>query len=834
MKRLLNLLPLLFFFLNTISAQNPGQASGASGNRGNAAGGPQGASPAGVVKGVITDQNGTLPVEYANIVLFRVKDSTMVTGGVSDMKGHFKIDKVPFGKYYALVSFMGYSTKRIPEIMVNPKTQTIDLGTIKLDPISAKLNEVTITGERKDMEFTLDKKVVNVEKNLSTMGGTAVDVLSNIPSVTVDFDGQVSLRGNSNITVLIDGRPSGIMGSKLEQIPASSIETVEVITNPSARYNPEGMSGIINIKLRKKKDLGFNGLVTVNAGTGDKYNGSVNLNYNKGPLNIFGSYDIRSDRRNGEGYSIRNNNLGDTNIWNVYNTSDSWRKGGSNNIKLGIDYTINTMNLLTLSWYTNRGGDTHGDGSENRYTDAFGNTTDFYTLSENEDNENRSNDFILAYKRNFERKGQELTLDAVYSENKGDDKGDNVLTYYSIPGMIPESEPELQNTKTQDNRKNGNVQLNFIYPFNKDTRLEGGYQGILRETDDDYHYGVFDYDTDVFIEDTNLSNHFVYKENIHAAYAIFGKVWKKYSMNLGLRYELADTRSEQKTSKKVYTNNYASFYPTIHLNRKLPKDQEVQISYSRRVNRPDMWSLNPFVDYSNPAYIRYGNPYLKPEYVNAYELGYNKYFKKSTINASLFYRKINDVIKRVVFLDENGAINMTSDNLDYGESYGTELVVDHEFYKWWKMSLNLSYFRNVIKGDNTTTSMSNDNYSWTSRLNTTLVLPKMFYVQINAFYRGPMVTPNGEMAEMFNADLAVRKDIIKDKLTANLRLSDVFNTMKFKNYSEGTGYTAETERKRETRILYAGLSWKIGGGIKQKARKKTDTNQGGGGMEEEF
>jgi len=832
MIRIISVFLLFTLYCNFLPAQTPGQ-SGKPGNQQGAPGsGQPGTVSQGIVKGTILDQNGIQAVEYANIVLFKSKDSTMVTGGVTDGKGHFKIEKVPFGKYYALISFMGYSTKRIPEIMVNPKTQNVDLGTIKLDPISTKLNEVTITGERKEMEFTLDKKVVNVEKNLSTMGGTAVDVLSNIPSVTVDFEGQVSLRGNSNITVLIDGRPSGIMGSKLEQIPASSIETVEVITNPSARYNPEGMSGIINIKLRKKRELGFNGLVSANAGTGDKYNGSVNLNYNKGPLNIFGSYDLRSDRRNGSGYSTRTNNLNDS-IWNVFNESESWRKGGSNNIKLGVDYAINAMNQLTLSWYTNKGSDTHGDASENSYTDANNIMSSYYTLNEEEESDNKSNDYILAYKRLFERKGQELTLDAVYSQNKGDDTGDNTLTYFSVPGLIPELEPELQNTRTKDNRTNANVQLNYIHPLDKDTRLEGGYQGVLRETDDDYHYGIFDYDLQTFAEDTNLSNHFVYKENIHAVYAIFGKVWEKYSMNLGLRYELADTKSEQRTSDKTYTNNYSSFYPTVHLNRKFPKDQEVQISYSRRVNRPDMWSLNPFVDYSNPSYIRYGNPYLKPEYVNAYELGYNKYFKKSTINASLFYRKINDVIKRVVFLDDNGAINMTSANLSYGESYGTELVVDHEFFKFWKMSLNLSYFKNVIKGDNTTTSMSNENYSWTSRVNTTVVLPKMFFVQINAFYRGPMVTPNGEMAEMFNADIAVRKDIIKDKLTANIRLSDVFNTMKFKNYSEGTGYTAETERKRETRILYAGLTWKIGGGIKQKARKKTDTG-GGGGMEDEF
>lgn len=794
---------------------------------------PQSGVQQGVVKGRIFDQNGTQAVEYANIVIFKAKDSSMVNGAVSGTKGDFKIEKIPYGKYYAMVSFMGYSTKRIPDIVVNPKNPVADLGIIKLNPVSEKLNEVTIVGERKEMEFTLDKKVVNVDKNLSTMGGTAVDILQNIPSVTVDIEGQVSLRGNSNITLLIDGRPSGIMGAKLEQIPASSIETVEVITNPSARYNPEGMSGIINIKLRKKKELGFNALVSANAGTGDKYNGSLNLNYNIGGLNIFGSYDIRSDRRTGSGFNERYNNMNDS-LWNVFNNSSNWRNGSSNNIKLGVDYVFNPLNQLTLSWYTNTGQDEHGNNTENSNTDGINNLISYYRLSETENSDDKSNDYILSYKRLFERKGQELTLDAVYSLRKEDELGDNILTYYSIPGMTPETEPELQDIRNDEERTNANIQLNYIHPFNKDTRLEGGYQGILRKTDNDYHYGIYDYDSHVWNEDTNVSNHFIYKEYIHAIYAIFGKVWERYSMNLGLRYEMADTRSEQRTSDKTYTSNYSSFYPTIHLNRKLPKAQEIQVSYSRRINRPNMWSLNPFVDNSNPSYIRYGNPYLKPEFVNAYELGYSKYLKKSSINASLFYRRINDVIKRISFLDSNGLINMTSDNLSYGESYGTELIIDHEFFKWWKMSLNLSYFRNVIKGDNTNTNMSNDNYSWTSRMNTTFVLPKIFTIQVNAFYRGPMVTPNGEMAENFSSDLALRKEIIKDKLTANLRLSDVFNSMKFKNYSEGTGYNSVMDHKRESRVLYAGLTLKIGGDIKQKTKKKLDTNGNGGVMEEDY
>ncbi len=813
------------FIVFAANAQNyPGRGQGSGGPQG----GGQGMPAAGIIKGMVTDQNGTQPVEYANIVIFKVKDSSMVSGSVTDSKGKFTIDKVPFGRYYAMTTFMGYSTKKISDIIVNPKSLEFNMGTIKLEPISTRLNEVTISGEKKETEYTLDKKVVNVEKNMAAMGGTAVDVLQNIPSVTVDFDGAISLRGNANITLLIDGRPSGVTGAKLEQIPASAIESVEVITNPSARYNPEGMSGIINIKLRKKRELGFNGLVSANAGTGEKYNGSINLNYNKKFINIFGSYDVRTGNRSGGSKSERSSYFADTAWYNASN-SDSHRTDLSNTYKLGVDFTFNPMNVLTLSWYTSRGGDNNKDFSYNYRYDKNHSLSSFYTIDEGGKEDNTSNDFILAYKRTFERKGQEFTLDATYSANKDSENQDVNETDFLSTSVLD----SILNTfnKTDNNRGNGNLQANYVHPINKDIRLEGGYQGIYRNTDDYYHYGRVD-DAGVQVEDNAVSNHFIYTENIHAVYAIFGLTKEKYSMQLGLRVESANTKSDQKTQDQTYTNDYVSLFPTVHLNRKFAHEQEAQLSYSRRINRPNMWSLNPFRDISNPDYVRYGNPYLKPEYINAYELGYSKYYKKATINASVFYRRINDVIKRYSFYDADTVMNMTSKNLSYGESYGTEIILDKELFKWWKAALNFSYFRNIIKGSKEDATLSNDNFSWTSRFNSTFTLPHRTFFQLNANYRGPMVNPGGEMAAMYNVDIALKNEIIKDKLTINFRMSDIFNTQKFKNTSSGAGFSSEYERWRETRVAFLGVTWKIGGDIKQKQRKRSDQNGGGGGDEE--
>jgi hypothetical protein len=345
-----------FIILASASAQNkPGMGNGTTP--------PQGF---GTVSGTIIDKESGQIVEYANIVLFRVKDSTMVTGSITDTKGKFRIEKVPFGQYYATASFIGYNQLKVSNIKVNPKSPDADLGKISLESASTGLSAVTITGERRTMEYTLDKKVVNVEKDITSMGGTAIDVLKNVPSVTVDIDGGVALRGSSNVTILIDGRPSGITGTSLDQLPASSIETVEVITNPSARYNPEGMSGIINIKLRKKRELGLNGILTLNAGTGDKYNGSLNLNYNVKKFNFFASEDIRFDRREGWGTSNRTTFINDSTSLTSAN-NDNWRKHNSNGFKLGVDMALTPTQNLTLSYYRNRGDNSSEEKSNSDF-----------------------------------------------------------------------------------------------------------------------------------------------------------------------------------------------------------------------------------------------------------------------------------------------------------------------------------------------------------------------------------------------------------------------------------------------------------------------------------
>jgi outer membrane receptor protein involved in Fe transport len=447
-----------------------------------------------------------------------------------------------------------------------------------------------------------------------------------------------------------------------------------------------------------------------------------------------------------------------------------------------------------------------------------------------ENGDNYTNDYTLAYKKTFQNKGQEFTLDAVFSQSPDDEESDTYRDY--TDGTLVAPDDSRDQTMTESSRDNFNIQANYVHPFSKDLRLEGGYQGIIRSTDDDYQYFTYDPDLAVFNIDTALSNHFVYDENIHAVYGIVGHTLGKFSYQAGLRFEMASTKADQRTMEEVYTKSYNSLYPTLHLNYKLPLEQEVQLSYSRRVNRPNMWSLNPFVDYSVPGMIRYGNPYLTPEYINATELGYSKYWKKSTLNGSVFYRYIDDVIKRYMFLDSNGILNYTSKNLTSGTSYGLELVFDTEIFKWWKLSVNGSYFKNEVKGAENGTDLSNSNYSWNGRLNSNMVLPKKIMFQFTANYRGPQLNLQGTMSANFTCDLALRKDFYKDKISLSFRLSDIFKTSKFEVENSGEGFSADMVRYRESRVAYLGLTVKFGKEQKTMKRSKKSENGGEGGGEE--
>lgn len=784
--------------------------------------------PTGTVKGVIINSTTSEPLGYAYVVLFKAMDSSMVSGGITDTTGTYRLEKIPFGKYYLAINLIGHKPLKISNIIINPKNLLKVLDTTRLDPTSATLTTVEIKGNKDVVQYTLDKKVINVEKSLVTAGGSAVDVMQNIPSVTVDIDGNISMRGSGNITVLVDGKPSGLTGMSrsaiLEQIPASAIESIEIITNPSAKYDPDGMSGIINIVLKKKKEKGYHGVITLNAGTGDKYNGSLSFNYSKNKLNIFSSFDARQNNSTGSSDFYRELNFNDT-LSYVNQLSKSMRKGFSYNVKFGFDYSINDKNSLTVSALYGKSSRDRDNTETSLATDYLHNFSNYYETVNNEAEDGTSIDYMFNYKKTFAKKGRSITVDAVYST--GNDREDNLqkLQYYNQDLSPANATPDLTRIANDDKDNNFNIQMDYSNAISKTSKYEIGAKSSIKKIDNDYKYNQFSYTITDWNLNTDISNRFLYDENINAMYGTYSNTINLFEFQAGLRFEKAFTEATQKTTDTSFTKNYFSIFPTMHLNYKLKNDNSLQLSYSRRVNRPSYQMLNPFVDISDPLMRHYGNPDLDPEYIDSYELGHLKYWDKFSVNSSVFYRQINNIIQRYATIDSLGIQNVTSMNLSKGLSYGFEFVVQSDITKWWKLNVSYSYFKTEVQGSPDGTELTNSNYSWTAKLNSNMTVMKNLDIQITGNYRAPMVQLQGTMQAMYSADIAMKKDILKNKASISFRLSDIFNTQQFNMHRTGTNFIIDMKRKRESRVAYIGFTYKINGGQKGKDKKKViDTN----------
>ncbi|MCX6258684.1 MAG: TonB-dependent receptor [Bacteroidia bacterium] len=788
----------------------------------------------GILTGTVTDAETTQAVEYATVSLYKSKDSSLVTDTVTDHSGKFRLEKIQYGSYYAMVNFIGYKKKKVTGIMINPKIPVKDVGRISISPSTTALSEIDVTAEKKLVEFTLDKKVINVEKNLSTAGGSAADVIQNVPSVTVDIDGTVSLRGSTNVTVLVDGKPSGLSGLSgsaiLDQIPASSIDRIEVITNPSAKYDPDGMSGIINIILKKKIEKGYNGMFSVTAGTRNKYNSSLNLNFRHNNYNLFGSWDMRYNERTGTSHTTRQSDiitsLNKDSITHLTSDGHSDNQRLSNNFKAGFDYSFNDFNSFTFSVLNGQGSNNNNEFDHSFVQDSVYHLMYLYNTINKERNTNNSTDYNFDYKKTFLKKGEELTADVILSKSDNVENGYVSTQYFDNYNNPVDSGPDLQNTITNEKYRVLTIQADYTNPLSEKARIDLGFKSVIRSNDNNYIYNGFSFgNVNDWNMDSLMSNHFVYNEQIHSAYVIYSDAWSNLEYQLGLRFEEASTRAEQKTSDSTFTNNYFNVFPTLHLNYKLDENNSVQLSYSRRVNRPNAWQLNPFVDRSQPKLYSYGNPKLTPEYVNAYETGYQRYWGKTSFNITAFYRQISHIIQRYTIMDTTGTQYTTFMNLSKGTSYGIEGVVQADFRKWWNINLTYSYFRNIIEGTADGTALTNSNYTWTTRLNSNMSIMKLFDFQIIGNYRAPMVNIQGTMQASYNVDVAMKKDFLKGMLTVNLRASDIFNTQQFNMHRYGDGFIIDMKRKRESRLLYFGVTYKINGGLKQKEKKKQEEEQ---------
>jgi len=796
----------------------------------------------GNINGTVVDATTNEALQYVNVAILRKKDSSIINGIITDEKGRFTI-KEGYGKYLLRLTFIGYKDNIIP---IDVKNENISLGTIKLSQNAEALNGVVITAERSMMEYQLDKRVINVDKNLVSAGGSASDVLENVPSVSVDDDGGVTLRGNSNVKVLIDGKPSELLGNDLAtilaSIPASTIDNIEIITNPSAKYDPEGMSGIINIKLKEKGNKGLNGNVSVSTGSAlQKFlptsSISTAINYSAKEFALFASLDARYNERGHLNNSIKELFGDATNPINalVYSKSDDVDKSIGGGLKLGGDWYINDKNTLTLT-YSNR-MHTSPDNKSTTYNLDLWNTSSNRSVNQIETGTDvgQFHTFSLNYQKKFNKQNQELTVDANW--NIGSFNRDNNQTLDYLNDSINDY---YKKDKGQNSFNRAVVTVNYSHPFTKDIKLEVGYNLNYSNGHSEFDYFL----NKSITRDEGMSYIYDNEEQIHALYATLGyNFGKKLSALIGLRGEIVKSEGTKKMvdeSTDSFTKDYTSPFPSFHLSYAITDMQSAQISYSRRINRPNGRTLLPTVDLSDPEQIRFGNPNIDPEYTDAFELGYSIIFPKTTIFSSVYYRQTNNQIAWFNFLwtEENARkygfdwvldiagdevdkakLAQTSLNIAKSSNYGLELIIDQKIAKWWKVNLSGNIFGNYTDGTEINGNKINS-LNWDAKLNSTTILPEEWTIQISGQYYAPRKTIQGDMKYQFFADIAIKKNILNKKGSLSLRFSDIFATKERVSRTLTEEYFIYSYHRRYNQAITLNFNYRFGETDQQKQKRK--------------
>lgn len=763
------------------------------------------------IRGKLIDSATGKKVGSATVQLISSDKDSLILAGLSNENGEFSLDLRP-GKFYLLIESIGYRDYKSALINTGSSLQSFDLGEIRLSPTVKMMEEVVVQAQKSNMELSLDKRIFNVGQELANSGGTASDVLMNIPSVSVDGEGNVSLRGSSSVRILIDGKPSGLVsfngGAGLQQLQASMIERVEIITNPSARYEAEGMSGIINIILKKSRKRGFNGSFDVITGYPLNLGLAANVNYRHNKINFFINYGIayRIQPFNGKLYQEVYN--GDTTSY-LRQANDGKLKGFNNTIRGGLDFFFSEKSILTGSYLFRR-------SDANRILDIRYEDYDYdpskmssYTLrNQNETEDEPNSEMAVTWKRNFKKKGHDFTLDLRYLDYW--EKSDQVFTqqtYNPDGSKIPESDI-LQRSVNDEFEKQYLVQADYVFPVTENSKLEAGLRASFRDMVNDYVVTQQD-DNGDFYPLPGLDNYFIYNEDIQALYAIYGNKYKKISYQAGLRAEWTNVKTTLLYTNEINPRKYANLFPSAHISFDLGNDNALQISYSRRVRRPVYNELSPFFTFSDSRNFMSGNPNLNPEYTNAFEVGHIKTFENATLSTSLYFRDSKDKIMYIRTVNDSGFSVTKPENLNGENAFGAEFVSTYNPWKWWKMDFNFNFFRAITDGKNINEGFESDTWSWFTRLNSRFNFNKKTEGQVRLNYEAPQKTPQGSRKAMFYMDLAGSMDILKNNATLTLNIIDVFNSRRTRSITEGSNFYTSSNFLGRVRQINLTLNYRL-------------------------
>ena len=780
------IIPILF--ATSLHAQSPGTA---------------------VVTGLVIDTVSSKPLEFVNVTLRSAADSSVVRGAVTNSAGVFRLEGIRDGRYAVELRLIGFKMKRVL-VTVDGNSTRIDVGKVMLSAAPVNLEEVLVTGEKPLFSSSIDRKVYNVDQDMMAKAGSVSELLQNVPSVQVDIDGSVMLRGSTNVTFMLNGKTTPLLdryaAEALQQMPASSIERIEIITNPSAKFKPDGTAGIINIVQKKSGLPGLNGSLTGNAGNEDRYNGTVRLNYDPGMMNIFGTYSIRRDNRNRIGTDLRTLTDSATLGQSLYNDlQNSYSRPLSHTFTLGTDVRLGESDKLGVSGEYFLNDRTRTDFSRRVLLGPGASITSDYERNSAGTEQEKEYGFKTSYEHQFP--GEDHTLKFETNIAAAQEKQDDIYTnQYVVPLNLEEREHIFADERTTETQ----VSLDYSNPFSESTSLEAGYAGEFNTAEFGNNFALYDGTVRQYFDDPIRSNLFRLSQNIHAVYGTYKQSFGEFGFLAGVRAEQAYVTSNLVTLDSVVDNSYFSIYPTMHLSYKPADAWELQLSYSRRTHRPHDDDLNPFPDYQDPRNLRAGNPYLLPEYTHSFELGCRYEHALFSVTPTLYYRHTYNEFTTVLRALNDSTFLRTEENLSTDRSGGMEVVLSGSFGDAVNAHLSANGFYNEIDASNLGYAERKSITSWSSNLTVNITFSASTRFQLNGLYRSSRQTPQGVYAPRYMLNAGLRQEFFDGKLGMTLTISDIFKSMRRKLELDTPLFAQTSTYGRDSRIVYLGLTWYFG------------------------
>lgn len=797
---------LLFLsLLNAVFAQMPTQGTGGA------------KMNIGRLYGKLVDANSKTPIAYASVTAWATIGGrdTMLTGMLTEENGEFNLTGLPFGLCKVKISFLGYQEIVKTARISPPNNVEIDMGDLAMSAESVVLNTVEVTAEKASTQLSLEKRVFNVDKNITSSGGTAEDVLKNVPSVTVDMDGSAKLRDRGT-TIYVDGKPT-IMS--LTQIPADQIESVEVISNPSAKYEASSTGGILNIVLKKNRKPGYNGVVSVGAGTQNRYNGMFNLNLHQDRWNVTSFYNFNSSKNIAPGYTYRTNLNSDGSVANYFNQYTTVNFDNIFQIgRIGVDYSLNNRNTLTLSGTTVGGKFNINTNQDYEFLDTNLDTLEYGNRLTQPRNNFNNTTLEGQWVKTFAKKNKSLTTLFNYGFGTGSNIANWNTTGFDTDGLTLPGYPQLVDISGDSKNQQTVFQMDFVNPINDSSRLEMGVRSFWSGRDQGYFFSNFDYEKNDYVQDNILSQNNLISESINAAYINFSSRWKhQISYQVGLRVEQSNLAVNSRLDDRPdFGYDYPKkgkdllnvLFPSLYISKKLADGSDVGVNFSRKIQRPNFRQLMPGIQNNDRQNIVIGNPNLQPEFINLAELNYNKIFGTNNWLSTIYTSIETNSLKPLSLpsADDPSVLITTFVNGKNEIKYGFDNTLKLAFGKNMDLTLNANVFNFSVSVD----TFTNKGWAGNGKASLSYRLPASFSVQINGAYEGNRPQPQGDRKGITYADFAVKKSFFHNAANLTFNVNDVFNTRREITFLDLAQYTQESMRRRDTRFYRISLQIPFG------------------------